>query len=1057
SAGTRVLLGRSWESGGAPPYWPWVQAIRGYLRVAEPALLESQLAGRATELVAMLPELDELIPAPSPVSLGEAASERFRLFDAASTFLINVASSEPVVIVLEDLQAADVPSLLLLDFLSNHIAEAAILIVATYRDVELSPDHPLTPILGQLHRLPATSELALRGLDPAEVALYLEAAAGRHAASTLSTALYGRTSGNPLFLSEAVRLMTMGASDVSLASLQRVAIPAEIRAVIQRRLDGLSTSCKELLVTLSVLGDEFDVEMAAKFADLQVDEMLERIGEALTAGLVIDSRGGPGTFAFAHDLVRQALYASLPPATRVRLHRSAAAVLEMSDGGADSENLAELALHYFEAAAGGEHVKAVEYGRLAGEQAIRRLAYEEAVRLFEMAVQTLESSEVSDPQTLGSLLLSLGDARVRAGDLERAGKAFLRAAHEARRSGDARLMARAAVGYGGRFVWARAGSDSEMVPLLQDALVMLGGEDDKLRVRLLSRLACATRSVGDREHGAALARQGVALAREIGDPETLIYALSGLAGAIWWPENPKERIDLGTEMISVGESAGIVDGEIDGHMTLCSAYAELGDFAAAREELRLLSRAGGSLRLDTQRWLEGAMSGVFALSDGGFARAETLIDEMLHKAAVTPARDNIAAASFQLFLLRREQARLPEIEPSVRLAAEEFTWYPIHQLALAELLRLTGRLGEARSMLSELGAGGFARFHRDNYWIPSMCLASELVTGLGEVDLARVLMDVLAPFSHLNAIGFPEGSLGAVARYVALLATLLGDHEVALATFDEAVAANERNGALPWLAHTYYDKAKTLIDRGSPDDLVTAQGLLADSLELCEEVGLVALGESVRVAMSPDARSGPVEATANGRDVFRREGDYFSISFRGDVFRLKDAKGLRYLSSLLAAPGREIHVLDLVAGERGVEPTRRGMVSDLDGLHDGGNAAPVLDRVARQAYESRLIEIEDDIDEATRFGDQERVANAMFEREFLVNELAGAIGIGGRDRAAASDAERARINVTRAIRAAVAKVDSNSRALGAHLDATVRTGVFCSYNPDPLQTVTWYT
>lgn len=1055
SAGVTVLLGRSWEAGGAPPYWPWVQAIRGYLRATDSSVLESQLAGRAIEMMAMLPELAGLAQAPETIAFGDAAADRFRLFDATSTFLIDVASSEPLVIVIEDLQAADVSSLLLLEFVGNQIAEAAILIIATYRDVELSPDHPLTAILGQLRRSPAAAEMALGGLDASEVTRFLEATAGSRAASRLSGALHRRTSGNPLFLSEAVRLITAGDSDGSLA-MERVAIPAEIRAVLQRRLDDLSVACKDLLETLSVLGDEFDVEVAARFAEMTVDDLLEQIGEATAAGLIVDSRSGPGTFAFAHDLIRQTLYARLSPATRVRLHRNAAAVLEGTYGEGDSEHLAELALHYFEAAAGGEHLKAAEYGRLAGEQAIRRLAYEEAVRHFEMAVRTLEGSDVSDAKALGALLLSLGDARVRAGDLEGAGRAFLRTADEARRSGDARQMARAAIGYGGRFVWARAGSDSEMVPLLQDALMMLGGEDDQLRVRLLSRLACATRSVGDREHGAALARQGVALARELGDPATLIYALSGLAGAIWWPENAEERIAIGQEMITLGESSRIVEGEVDGYMTLCSAYGELGDFAKAREALRLLSRAGGSLRLDTQRWLEGAMRGVFALSDGLFAEAEDLMDEMLRKSPVTPARDNIAAASFQRFLLRREQGRLPEIETSVRLAAAEFTWYPIHRLALADLLMLRGRVGDARSMLGELAAAGFARFQRDNYWIPAMCLASELAVGLGEVDIAGVLIDLLAPFSDLNAIGFPEGSLGSVARYLGLLSSLVGDHELAMRRFEHALAVDERNGARSWVAHTYFDMAMTLIDRGRPEDLARAAALMENSKDLCDEIGLVALSESVQVAMSPMGEPSLAELPDSADAVFRREGDYFSISFGGDTFRLRDSKGLRYLSSLLAAPGREIHVLDLVIGNGGIDPASRGVVHESpDGRRDGDASLPVLDRVAREAYERRLLELEDDIEEATLFGDQERGARARIEREFLVKELAAAVGIGGRDRTVASEAERARVNVTRAIRAALAKVDSNSRLLGPHLDSTIRTGIFCSYNPDPLHPYRW--
>jgi hypothetical protein len=560
-------------------------------------------------MIALLPELGDLAPSGTmPAGGGDPTTERFRLFDSMSTFLRNMADTEPLVVVLEDLQAADVPTLLLLEFVTSQMAEAAILILATFRDVELTPEHPLTATLAELHRSPVTTQLVLGGLDADEVARFLEAMAGREAASTLSTTLHHQTGGNPLFLGEAVRLIAASTSESASSALARIMIPAEIRAVIERRLEGLSSETTGLLETLSVLGNEFDIEVAAKMADLDVGVLLDRLGEAVAAGLVIDSRGGPGTFGFAHDLIRQTLYASLSPAIRVRLHRHAAGVLEEAYAEDEDEHLTEVALHHFEAAAGGSHEKAVEYGRRAGEQALRGLAFEEAARLFEVAVQMLETSDRPDRASLGYLLLALGDARVGAGDLQGAGRAFRRAAEAGRRVGDVRLLARAAIGYGGRFIWSRAGNDTAMVPLLQDALVMLGGEDDKLRARLLSRLACATRSSPDREHSSALARQGVELARQLDDPPTLAYALTGLLGAIWWPENPEERLQLGLELVQVGVSAGGVEGEVDGHMASLAALAELGDFAAARMELRLLSQAGGSLPIAAQRWLEGALT-----------------------------------------------------------------------------------------------------------------------------------------------------------------------------------------------------------------------------------------------------------------------------------------------------------------------------------------------------------------------------------------------------------------------------------------------------------------
>lgn len=1057
--GTIVLVGRSWEAGGAPPYWPWVQTIRSYFGHVDSDALLDLLGEGAPVMKAMFPELGELSSGTAP-PLTDPDAERFRLFDATARFLCNAAKSSPLVIVLEDLQAADVPTLLLLQFVAAQLSECGVLIVATYRDIELTPEHPLTHALSELNRAPVTVQMPLAGLDADEVARFVEAAVGPAASSTLTATLHMQTNGNPLFLGETVRLLAAGTDgELSHPNMIRASIPVEIRAVIERRLEGLSSQCRRVLDAVSVLGKEFDVEVGAHLTEESVDDLLDHLGEAVAAGLLIEARSGPGTFAFAHDLIRHTLHALLAPAQRIRLHRRAAEVLEEAYSQDRGEHIAELALHHFEAVAGGDHHKAVEYGRKAGEMAIRRLAYEEAVRLFELTVQVIEGSEEDDGVLYGHLLLDLGDARVRAGDLPGAEKAFLRAAGAARRLGDARMLARAAIGYGGRFILARAGGDTEMVPLLQDALVLLGGEDDALRVRLLSRLACATRSIGDRDHGAALARQGLDLARQLGDSKTIAYALAALAGATWWPENPEDRLELGRELVSIGEAQGSAEAVVDGHMTRCAALVELGDFPAARRELDLLSHVGGPLRLQSHRWLEGAMRALFALSDGVFEEVEGWIEEMLRQAPSTPARDNISAALFQRFLLRREQGRLPEIEDSARRAAAEFTWYPIHRVALADLLVKTGPVSEARAILNELAADGFSGFHRDNYWLASMCLAAEVVIALDERDLAGVLGSLLEPFAHLSAVAFPEGSLGSVARYLGILAACRGDHDAAVDWYEKALESNRANVALPLVAHTHHDLAVELLARGGDGDEREARSHLDLARRLCDELGLGALGDALQDLADvpgPELESG--QSLESDLAAFLREGEYFSVVFEGVDFKIKDSKGLRYLAMLLAAPGREIHALDLVTGASGVDPSLRGTVTPYDDRDiTVGTNSPVIDRSARVAYQHRLAELEDDIAEADRFGDHERASIARGEQAFLVRELASALGLDGRDRMAVSAAERARVNVTRAIRSSLAKIDSYSPVLGRHLDATIRTGVFCAYVPDPQHPIDWRT
>ena len=212
----------------------------------------------------------------------------------------------------------------------------------------------------------------------------------------------------------------------------------------------------------------------------------------------------------------------------------------------------------------------------------------------------------------------------------------------------------------------------------------------------------------------------------------------------------------------------------------------------------------------------------------------------------------------------------------------------------------------------------------------------------------------------------------------------------------------------------------------------------------------------------PSAVGLPSEAAAPtvSRNLFRREGEYWTVCYEGAVVRLRDAKGLRHLARLLADPGREFHAVDLEAADRrpavaAVGPRGRAGAGELWVRPDLGDAGALLDATAKAAYQARLGELGAELEEAEDGNDPTRATRARAERDFLVAELARAVGLGGRDRRAASHAERARLNATRAIRAALANLTRVHPSLGRHLAATVRTGRYCAYTPDPRAPITW--
>jgi hypothetical protein len=227
---------------------------------------------------------------------------------------------------------------------------------------------------------------------------------------------------------------------------------------------------------------------------------------------------------------------------------------------------------------------------------------------------------------------------------------------------------------------------------------------------------------------------------------------------------------------------------------------------------------------------------------------------------------------------------------------------------------------------------------------------------------------------------------------------------------------------------------------GAPYEAAVARMVLAEALR-------AGGGEDQAVLELQAARTilERIEVAASATtdtNVFRREGDYWSVVFEGRTVRVRDLKGIRYLAQLLAHPGREFHVLDLVAAETGQQTA----------LGDAGEA---LDEQAKTAYRRRLAEIEDDIEQARALRDARREAQADAERDFLVRELARAVGLGGRDRRTASASERARSGVTRAVRQGIARIGEHHPDLGEHLNRAVRTGTYCAYVPDPGTTGAW--
>ena len=1063
--GTLVVWGRCWEDAGAPPYWSWIQVLRACLRARTPDAGLALMGAGIRDIAQMLPELR----APDdPTEPATSESARFQLFDSVTNFLRRVAAEQPLLVVLDDLHAADTASLLLLRFLGSQVADMPMLVVGTYRDLELTPDHPLTAAVPELAREPTTRVLALGGLQPTAVAAYIGAAAGIQPHDLLVAAVWRETSGNPLFVGEAIRLLAAEGrlDDVTDLPSLRVAVPAGVRNVILRRMGQAGEVATGLLRLGAVLGPEFRVEELGRLTDIAPTRVVAGLDAAVREGLLVPAAAAHDGYRFAHDLMRETLYDEIEPGERAALHRRVVAVLEQAFEATLDDHLGELAYHSFEAVGGGAHDdgspadrlrlsrQAIDYAFRAGERAAGSLAFEDAARLFGMALVLLTRDFADNDAQLTEVLLRQGDALARAGDIRASRTALLQAADIARRTGSGGHLARAALGIGGRLPWARPGRDTRLMPLLQDALDAVGVSDDRLRVRLMVRLACAWRSdSARRDESGRLTTEAVKLARQLDDPATLTYALAGRYWATWWPENHKDRVPLSEEMVSLAEALGDPERLIDAHLMRYMTHAEMGEMREAREELEHVARLTDELRQPAHVWLGTAPRTLFALLEGRLDVAEeTLGRELQQTRQLTPARDETSAARFHAFLLRREQGRSAEVLDAELAAVAEFPWYPLHRAALALLLVDIGREAEGQAELADLARDRFAVFNRDNEWLLGMCLVAEAAAALGERGSAQVLFELLAPFAGRHAIGQAEGSVGVVDRYLGLLARAVGNTDEAIGHLRRAVDGNRALGAQPWLAHTLSDLADALRASGEPAHEREAAERIAEAQLIAERTGMVALLRRVGPAVRGSADRAGHESDA----VFRREGDYWTVALGGEPIRIRDSRGMHYIARLLAEPGREFLALDLVRGPGGANgsPTggraaARGQ-SDGDVMAlDGDDAGPQLDEAAKRAYRDRLAELDAEVAEAESWNDPERAARAREEIAALAGELSRAVGLSGRDRKAASASERARQSVTKAIRDALRRIREEDVALGEHLARSVRTGLYCSYDPDP--------
>lgn len=883
AAGVRTVWGRCNEEPGAPPYWLWLQLLHSWIDGHDDGALRDTLGTAAAPIAELLPEIGqrlELATTLAPASGADPQQQRFRLFDAIAGFWRRAAGREPLLLIVDNLHWADASSLRLLEFLAPELADSRILLLATYRDIDLNRRHPLSATLGDLARHPHFRRFRLTGLNRDEAAALIRQAGGAGLTPALLDAIHGQTEGNPLFIAEMARLFVQeavlgvrnGLRPAAPGAVPAIRIPEGVKEVIGRRLNQLSSQANRVLACAALIGRAFDLQLLQRLLDRPLAGAMQKaIADALQAH-VLEPAEPAGHLQFSHALIRETLYDEIAVPTRSRLHLRVAQAIEALYSADLEPHLPILAYHYTSALPGGDAAHAADIARRAAERANRLLAHEEAARYYRMALQTVGAAgapAATDGMAKAALLNALGESLASAGEYLQAREAFEQAIALARTGAAtaelprasvaaAEQMARAALGFE-TATWAPGLPGQAAAALLREALAELGDDGSARKARLLSALARALVFSGEDQQARIVREQAIAMARRSGDTATLVSTLVATLATRWQPERSAERLRDAEEAMRLAESAGDAASALEAQAWQMFELMELGDLTEWRARIESFEHRAAELGQPFLRYIAATSRATHALLEGRFDAAQPLIAQALQIGRRMPGLDAPGVYGMQMFMLRSEQGRLRELAPLVRVfvanTPETATWRPGLALLYAEL----GLLDDARSEFEALASDSFAVVRRDG--LRGACLAylAQVCAAVGDAKRAEELYALLLPYDGRNLlIGTTVGCFGAAASLLGLLAATRQRWHEAERHFEAAVAMNRAQGALPALTHTRLRYAAMRLARSAAGDADAARALLVEAHNDAARLGMRGLVErtaSLQASLAAPARS----------------------------------------------------------------------------------------------------------------------------------------------------------------------------------------------------------
>lgn len=803
-------LARCTDVEGAPAYWPFIQILREAARNRGAAELRALLGSEGADVLHVMRELRRELPDVPETSQLASASARFRLFDGVAAFLQRAAERKPIVIALDDLHCADAASLHLLTFLVQQLQRARLLIVANHR-----PVHALPPSAAALIQPIAQSsrvrQLELSGWDALELGHYIEVTTGSAPSPELRARLLQQTAGNPLFVQQAIERGADLPSALSLGS------------AIEQHLGLVSSSCRELLGAAAVCGPEFSDALLASVADLELDVVREQLARAEACGLILARPSMLPRYGFRHGLIREALYARVPPNQRAMLHGRAARAIELYGVEDSAIRLAEVTHHYASAAPTHDDGRALEYVLRSAEAARSALAYEQTAEYFERALQLLQYRS-ADAALRMKLVFGRAEALLRAGARASARAALLEVIELAKESGDDALRVAASALFASP---PESGSVDEMqVQLLEQAIDCLPTDDGRLPW-LEALLAKSLSYAPDATRRVQLARQARARLRDQPDNPRRLETLSACHQALLGPDHLRERTDIARTLLELAHARGDADALLSAfaaRVETCAATGDIDGLEAATSSLNVLAERE---RDPVARWHVSLLACMRATLRSDVQAAHAHADAALHSGRPLDAELARRVYSVQSNLLLRLTGRATEAEALMRAMALRYPNVYGWTAAVGAIDWELGRRDEARRCLARLIDRGLERVRSEPYLLSGFTAVSDLCCRVGDAAAASAIYEALLPYgaqhgiTHLAAVTY-----GPMSNYLGLLAECRGHSELAEQHFTEALRAAERTRSPLLVNNVRVGYARTLLRAGGEERRAHAVTLL---------------------------------------------------------------------------------------------------------------------------------------------------------------------------------------------------------------------------------------